>query len=75
MGASTMLTVDSILIHLTACRSCVYNIFFILAKMSVLIVSHAQMQGRQSAVFYMVAYDVLEFVFFLQLLKNCERNM
>ena len=64
MGASTMLTVDSILIHLTACRSCVYNIFFILAKMSVLIVSHAQMQGRQSAVFYMVEYVVLEFVFF-----------
>ena len=59
-----MLTVDSILIHLTACRSCVYNIFFILAKMSVLIVSHAQMQGRQSAVFYMVAYVVLEFLFF-----------
>ena len=64
MGASTMLTVDSILIHLTACRSCVYNIFFILVKMSVLIMSHSQMQGRQSAVFYMVAYVVLEFVFF-----------
>ena len=52
-----MLTVDSIIIHLTAFRSCVYN-------MSVLIVSHAQMQGRQSAVFFMVAYVMLEFVFF-----------
>ena len=64
MGALTMLTVDSILIHLTAFGSCVYNIFFTVVKMLVLIVSHVQMQGRQSAVFCMVAYVVLEFVFF-----------